>query len=225
MISIIIDVLISKRDKMPFKEKILLIFLVILIATPLVFLLVFFIDANQVQWAFFSAITAVAIPIVLFLLERNRIKSAMDNYIDYNNKLNLLRDVLKGLTYDNNGTHGNWYSKRKIKHLINECNKILDESSSPKSKTMDFLKSMILPILSFVAGVIADKASIEISLSLAVAAFVFALAIWGIIQIVEFLGDVILKSSSISTIKSIRDKLKDLLAIDFEDEGESPIEI
>lgn len=204
---------------MPFREKILLISLVILIATPLAFLFVFLIDVNRVQWGIFSATTAVAIPIVLFLLEKNRIKGAMDNYIDYNNKLDLLRDILKGLTYDSNGTHGNWYSIRKVQYLINECNKILDESSSPKSKTIDFLKSTILPILSFVAGVIADKASIEISLSLAVVAFVFALAIWGINQVVEFLGDIILKSSSISTIKSIRDKLKDLLARDFESKG------
>ncbi len=220
MINIVIKKLMSKTEKMSFNEKVLLIFLMFLIATPLVFLFLFVFEKNinKVLWGFISLITAAAIPIVLFLLERKRIKGVMNYYFDYNNKLNIMRDVLKDFTYDNNGTQCDWYSKRKIHYLINECNKILDENSSNKSQNKDFLKFLIFPFITFVAGVITDKASIEMALSLAVVALGITLSIWGIIQIVEFLGDITLKSSSISTIRSVRDKLKDLLARDFESE-------
>ncbi len=220
MINIIIDALILKSDKMSFKEMVLFFALAFIIATPLAFLFIFLTNVNQVYWGAISAITALAIPIVIFLLERHRIKRAKDNFDVYNYKLDQLRDVLKELTYKSNGVDSNWYSKEKIQYLINECNKTIDECSSPKRKSMDFLKLTVLPIISFVAGVIADKASMETSLSLAGVAVTFAFTIWGVKQIVEFLDDLILKSSSIGTIKSVRDKLKDLLVRDFEYVGE-----
>lgn len=220
MINIVIDVLLSQKERMPIKEKILFFVIVLVIAVPLIFLFVFLIDTNKVHWGIISAVTSLAIPVVLVLLERNRIKKAMKSYSDYNDRLDRFRDTLINLKFDSKGTPGNWYSKSKIQYLIGECDKLLTETDSPKSKSIDFLKFMIVPILSFVAGVIADKASIEVSLSFAVIALTLALSIWGINEVIKFLDDIILKSSSVNTLKDVSNKLKDLLERDFGSENE-----
>ncbi len=221
MINIVIDMLLSQKgknkEKMSIKEKILFGLIVFVIFAPLTFLLVFLMDANKIYWGIISAVTSLVIPVVLFLSERNRISGAMDSYNDYNKSLDTLRDILIDLKYDSNGVPGNWYSKSKIRYLISECDKLLTENAT-KNKSVDFLKFMVVPIISFVAGVIADKAPIGLSLSFAVVAFLFALSIWGIYEIVKFLDDIILKSSSINTIKNVRDKLKDLQERDFKNE-------
>ena len=215
MIYIIIDALLSQKEKTPIIEKIFFSVIVLVIAAPLIFLFVFLIDVNKVQWGIISAATSVAIPVALFWLEKNRIKSVMKCYADYNNRLDKFRDTLISLKYDNNGISGNWYSKSKIQYLINECDKLLAETTSPRGRSTDFLKFMIVPIISFVAGVIADKASIEVSLSFAAIALALALSIWGINEIVKFFDSIILKSSSFNTIINVRNKLKDLLERDF----------
>lgn len=213
MINIVIDVLLSQ------KEKILFFVIVLVIAVPLIFLFVFLIDTNKVHWGIISAVTSLAIPVVLFFLEGNRIKRAMKSYSDYNDRLDKFRDTLINLKFDSNGTSRNWYSKSKIQYLIGECDKLLTETDSPK-RSIDFFKFMIVPILSFVAGIIADKASLEVSLSFAVIALTLALSIWGINEIIKFLDDIILKSSSVNTLKDVSNKLKDLLERDFGSENE-----
>ena len=215
MINIIIDELLSQKEKKSIKEKVLFLVLVLMFVVPLTFLFVFLKDVNKVHWGIISATTSLAIPVVLFLLERNRIKSAMKCYTEYNERLDIIRDTLIKFEYDNNGISENWYSKSKIQYLINECDKLLAETTSPRSRSIDFLKFMIVPIVSFVAGVIADKASIEVSLSFAVIALTLALAIWGINEVVKLFDDIILKGSSINTIINVRNKLKDLLERDF----------
>ncbi len=215
MIYIVIDVLLSQKEKTPIKEKILFAIIVLVIAAPLIFLFMFLIDVNKLHWGIISAAVSFAIPVMLFLLESNRIKGVMARYTDYNNRLDKLRDTLINLKYDNSGISENWYSKSKIQYLINECDKLLAETTSPRGGSIDFLRFMIVPIISFVAGVIADKASIEVSLSFAFIALTLALSIWGINEIVKFLDDIILKSSSINTIINVRNKLKDLQERDF----------
>lgn len=218
MINIVIDMLLSKnKEKMSIKEKILFWVIVLVIATPLMFLFVFFMDTSKKHWGIISAVTSLAIPVVLFLLERNRINGATGNYNDYNKSLDTLRDTLIDLKYNINGTSKNWYSRSKIRYLISECDKLLTESTT-ENKSVGFLKFMVIPIVSFVAGVISDKTSIEVSLSFAVFALAIALLIWGINEIVKFLDDIILKSSSVNTIKKVRAKLKDLQERDFGNE-------
>ncbi len=219
MIKIVIDVLLSQKEKMPIKEKLLFFVIVLVITVPLIFLFVFLIDTNKVHWGIISAVTSLAIPVVLFFLEGNRIKRAMKSYSDYNDRLDKFRDTLINLKFDSNGTSGNWYSKSKIQYLIGECDKLLTETDSPK-RSIDFFKFMIVPILSFVAGIIADKASLEVSLSFAVIALTLALSIWGINEVIKFLDDIILKSSSVNTLKDVSNKLKDLLERDFGSENE-----
>ena len=143
MINIVIDVLLSQKEKMPIKEKILFFVIVLVIAVPLIFLFVFLIDTNKVHWGIISAVTSLAIPVVLFFLEGNRIKRAMKSYSDYNDRLDKFRDTLINLKFDSNGTSRNWYSKSKIQYLIGECDKLLTETDSPK-RSIDFFKFMII---------------------------------------------------------------------------------
>lgn len=199
---------------MSIKDRILFWGIVFLATAPITSLFLFLMDVSELYWGIISVVTSLAIPIVLYLSERNRINDALDNYDDYNKSLDILRETLIDLKYDINGASGNWYSKSKIQYLISECDELLEENAT-ENKSVSFLKFMVIPIVSFVAGVIADKASIWMSLSVAVIAFLFALSMWGIYEIIKFLDDIILKSSSANTIKNIRNKLKALQERDF----------
>lgn len=76
MINIVIDVLLSQKEKMPIKEKILFFVIVLVIAVPLIFLFVFLIDTNKVHWGIISAVTSLAIPVVLFFFRREQNKES-----------------------------------------------------------------------------------------------------------------------------------------------------
>jgi len=218
MINIVIEILLSKKDKMPRKGIGFLIVSAVLFIGTLICLFFFLADVDKVVWGILSVILPIVQLVIFYVMEKCKINKATDKYTDYNKKLDEIRDILISLTYDNNGIHGNWYSKNKIRHLICECNKLLEEKSAPKSGILDFFKSMLLPVITFVAGVIADKASMEISLSLAVIAATFAFFMWGVNWIIKFLDDIILESSSADTIRSVSNMLKDLLERDFDSE-------
>lgn len=125
-----------------------------------------------------------------------------------------MRDVLAELKCNDNGA--NWNSKNKIEYLINECTEMINQRLLPQKQTLEFIKLMILPIISFVAGVISQKTNIEQAIQYAVIALLIVIIIWGIKQIIEFIDEITMKSSSINTIESVRHMLSDLLVRDFE---------
>lgn len=137
-----------------------------------------------------------------------------DDFVEYNKKLNLLHDVLTEIKYSKNGKK-NWCSKNKIEYLINECTEMINHRLLPQKQTLEFVKLMILPIISFVAGVISQKTNIEQAIQYAVIALFIVIIIWGIKQIIEFIEEITMKSSSVSTIESVRHMLSDLLVRDF----------
>lgn len=226
MVKVVIMMMLSKKqDKSKTKEKkndikrtLLIVSVMALILLSLFLFFVVVAYPNQLVSGIISAASAVLIPILLYVLDRHDIKKVANGSNDYNNKLNQLRDSLVELEYNNNGIKENWYSKGKIQHLIKECDEILKERSTPIDKSIEFVKIMILPIISFIAGVISKNTDVEISLQFAVIALVIVVSIWGLNQVIEFLDEIVLKSSSVSTIKNVKNMLSDLLARDFGNE-------
>lgn len=206
----------KKRDKNREGDIIRTILVTLVIALTIISFLLFFvlvIIPNPILLWIAAAILVVIVPILIYLLDRHYIKNGWNEYVDYNNQLNQLRDVLAELKCNDNGA--NWNSKNKIEYLINECTEMINQRLLPQKRTMEFIKLMILPIISFVAGVISQKTNIEQSLQYAGIAFSFVILIWSIKQITDFFDEITMKSSSVSTIESVRHILSDLLVRDF----------
>lgn len=189
-----------------------LIIAMIIISSLLFFVLV--IIPNPILFLIAAALLVIVAPILIYFLDRNYIKKGWNEYVDYNNRLNQLRDVLAELKCNDNGA--NWNSKNKIEYLINECTEMINQRLLPQKQTLEFIKLMILPIISFVAGVISQKTNIEQAIQYAAIALLIVIIIWGIKQIIEFIDEITMKSSSINTIESVRHMLSDLLVRDFE---------
>ncbi|MBD5111427.1 MAG: hypothetical protein HDT42_02665 [Ruminococcaceae bacterium] len=218
MINLLIDSFISQREKMSTRARKYLFLSISLIVVSFVVFLIFITNVNWTWCGVISIITAIAYLGVLAKWENVNRKDVSTRFSNYNNRLDGLRDTLINFQYQKGNENINWYSKNKIQYLIDMCNELVGELSSPKIKYTEFLKLTILPIVSFSAGVLADKASLEISLSIAILAILFVIFIWEIKQLYVFVINFIFKSSSTDELKNLTYALNDLLIRDF---GES----
>lgn len=162
--------------------------------------------------------------IVLYLVEQHTKTSVDIDYQKYNAKLDKLRDILKSAEYNmpvsNAGSSSarvNWYTKDKLKYLIKEFRKL----SSPKTRydypELKSLKYALIPIVSFVGGVIAEKANLKISISVAFIAAVTVLVFWSIFQLIKEFSELISFYTSERQAKRIYSLLSDLYIRDFDD--------
>lgn len=207
----------KKRDKNREGDIIRTRFLITIIA--LIFLLMGYLavtifSLGKIWCQIVTLILAFLVPFYIYRLDKHDIQMGRDDFVEYNKKLNLLHDVLTEIKYSKNGKK-NWCSKNKIEYLINECTEMINHRLLPQKRTLEFVKLMILPIISFVAGVISQKTNIEQAIQYAVIALFIVIIIWGIKQIIEFIDEITMKSSSVSTIESVRHMLSDLLVRDF----------
>ena len=162
--------------------------------------------------------------VVAILIEHHNKKTVHNDYKKYNEELDNLSKLLKDAEYSlptpsnsSNSPKLNWYTKDKIKYLIDEFEKL----STPKSKLEDpavnSLKFTMIPIISFAGGVIADKAKLETSIGVAFIIAMIVLSFWGISQLVKSFADEIFFSTSDYQVKRIYSLLSDLYIRDFDD--------
>ena len=174
----------------------------------------------------YTAITLI-IGLLIFIgisiwLERDNVKTVNTDYIEYNKDLDKLRDVLKNAKYkiqirSSNEVELNWYTKDKLKYLIEEFDKLLSSKAKVSVPSVNALKYALIPVVSFAAGVIADKAELSISIAIAFIAGIIILTVWGIVQIVNTLSDIIFFCTSNYQVKRIHSLLSDLYIRDFDE--------
>ena len=166
-------------------------------------------------------IGSIILIVNLIILESFKKRTVRIDYCEFNEELDTLRTILKNAEYDDPSDTSanekpNWYTKKKIKYLIKEFDKL----SSDKTKngmSGNPLTYYLLSVISFAACAIADKASLKTILTVAVVAFVGILVCWCIIQTIKDLGDAISYSTSDNNIKRIYDLLNNLYIRDFDD--------
>ena len=115
-----------------------------------------------------------------------------------------------------NHSFKNWYSKAKISHLICSFESYIEEEEKRNAKLINLGKTLILPIIGFVAGVIAERSSIEFTLSVGIFALLFIICAYSVCLLFKSIVNTIFKSSSISEMKYLLSLLKDLLVRDFD---------
>lgn len=160
--------------------------------------------------------------VVAVLVEKNKKETVGVEYLKYNDTLNALRDVLKQAKYDISNDNStsimqNWYTKDKLKYLIEEFDKLLSSESIHDNSDVNSLKYALIPVISFAGGVIADKAELSISILIAFIVGMIILSFWGILQIVKSFADEIFYSTSKYQVKRIHSLLSDLYIRDFDE--------
>lgn len=162
--------------------------------------------------------------VVAILIERHNKKAVDNDYKKYNSQLDALSKLLKEAEYDtptsrnsSNPTKLNWYTKDKIKYLIDEFEKLSTSKSKIEDSAVSSLKFAMIPIISFAGGVIADKAKLETSIGIAFIVAMIVVSFWGITQLVKSFADEIFFFTSDYQARRIYSLLSDLYIRDFDE--------
>lgn len=219
MINLLLEALISKSkiERVKIKDNLLYIIVMIvsilaIIIPPFIFPLMF-----TSLWGLI-----LFVPIVIFfvnfkLWEIKNQKIYKERLTEHNKLLNEVREILQtDFKYSTDmGNEKNWYSENKIKYLISSCESYIEEQKKNNIKLVELSKTIILPIIAFVAGVFSENSSINDALILAFIALFVVVIVYSIGKILSFVIDLVLKSSSIAEMKRLLFLLKELLARDF----------
>lgn len=183
---------------------------------------------DQKLYTVFSGILGLIVfLIVSVLLEKHNKKTVNNDYQKYNTELDYLRKLLKEAEYDDPASNSfklNWYTKDKIKYLMDEFEKLSNPQKKFDDPAVNSLKFAMIPIISFAGGVVADKAKLETSICIAFIIAMIILALWGITQAVKSFADEIFFSTSDYQIKRIYSLLSDLYIRDFDESSSTSIQ-
>lgn len=205
-----------EKDKKPYFYGLIATILTIVVS---IFALILDVQTHAIITLIIGTIDFI---VVALLDEKNKKKTVYVEYEKYNDTLNTLRELLKQAEYDisnDNSTQimQNWYTKDKLKYLIEEFDKLASSESKHDNSDVNSLKYALIPVISFAGGVIADKAELSISILIAFIVGVIILSFWGILQIVKSFADEIFYSTSKYQVKRIHSLLSDLYIRDFDE--------
>lgn len=212
MINILLEAYIAKAK---IKRKISWVYVVIAIVTMLSSVVFLFLYGakEHIVLAFISLLSVIALYVDIALWERENLKQYKTRFEEHNKRLNSVRDILKEFTYENNN---NWYSAEKIQYLIQSGESSVEERKNTNIRLFDLGKTMVFPIIAFVAGIIADSAKLDEVFAIAFIALLMVTLLASLAKIFSFVTDLIFKSTSINEMNTLILLLKDLYSRDFD---------
>lgn len=157
---------------------------------------------------------------VLFLAfvvysENKRCQKWKKDFKEYNKTLDEISKLLKSFKFQNDSGCSNWYSKEKIKYLIDSAKKWITEQNESKAKLEKLVHVVVLPVVGFVAAVIQDNATVEDAVSIGIIVIVAVVIGYAVDRGVSMVVDAIIKTASIDRMTMLIELLQDLKARDF----------
>ena len=211
MIYLVLDAFIEKTKS---KYRMFLLVEILLLVATIVFLVLSYII--HLVFATGVCISMAAFFVILIAQDTRKRKNVQQRFISYDKSLNELADILRSFSFPNgNNTNENWYSSERIKYLIKMCDSLICKNVEDKNKSSVFLKPAIIAVVGFGAGVIAEKASLEINLAIGFIALMVIIFIYCFCEIGEIFNNIFFKSNSSEEIMRLKSALMDLLLRDF----------
>lgn len=167
-----------------------------------------------------------SVMLIVFLCFHNKklMNNAKTRFEHYNIKLDKLKEILQSFSFSDslakNKKKNNWYSAERIKYLIKMCAALNYNNSMASDKSLVFFKTSAFAVLGFAAGVIAQKASLEISLTLAIWVFLIIACYFALVKLNDLINFLLFKNNSREKIMGLKSDLMDLLLRDFPESAE-----
>lgn len=167
-----------------------------------------------------------------FLWSQNNklMNNAKTRFEHYNIKLDKLKEILQSFSFSDSLANSDslakkekknsWYSAERIKYLAKMCDNLNHNNSMVSDKSIVFLKTYGFAVLGFAAGVIAEKASLEISLTLAIWVFLIIACCFALVKLNDLINFLLFKNNSREKIMELKSDLMDLLLRDFPENAE-----
>jgi hypothetical protein len=209
-----IDILLSsfsKKQKSIFKLlKFWKIFVPLLLSLVFCFL---YVGLQHIWWIILGIISIITFFVIIYIEEKKQYNDIEIIFQNYNQKLDELKETLENYKYGENN-ECNWYSEDKIIYLIECLENSLEKDFQP-NLYISMAKSTSIPIISFIAGIIAEKWEMEKAIAIALFILLLVISMIGMAAFGNFICDIVVKSQSKEQKKLLLLQLKDLLQRDF----------
>lgn len=172
-------------------------------------------DLNVILKLVIQIIIAVLFLMFVVYSENKRCQKWKNDFNEYNKTLDEISKLLKSFKFQNDSGCSDWYSKEKIKYLINSAKKWITEQNESKAKLEKLVHVVVLPVVGFVAAVIQDNATVEDAVSIGIIVIVAVVIGYAVDRGASMVVDAIIKTASIDRMTMLIDLLQDLKARDF----------
>ena len=218
MIYIILDAFYEK-NKEYFHNRKFIVFGVIVIILMMIFMVLSYWYSIFIFFLLIPCSLFFVLSVLCYKRDKRKIKERFENS---NKILENLKTILCDFKITNNSNNtqsvtnnSSWYSSERIIYLIEMCDNLIKESKGDWSKGINFLKTSIASVIGFGAGVFADKASLDVNISIAVIVLFIVVMIYGLIEAGDLLSYFFFERTSPMTISNFKAYLMDLLLRDF----------
>lgn len=214
MLQLIIDAYEEKnKDESFFKslkkmDNLNKVFLVVIVLGLVLSFMLF--KLNKIKWGLYSIVALIIIFLIfIYIISVKIIKNWKDNILNYNKKLDCLKDILREEKI-------NYCSKNKIENLIKQCensiNAIVSEREKKREHSNRFIERYILPIVAYGAGVVSfnTKEALQICITAIFTVFILNIYIWEFRMLIEKIT-----GNELEKKKYMKVTLEDLLIRDF----------
>ncbi len=145
--------------------------------------------------------------VVICVLDKENVDNSPENLITY---IAFLNDFKKELA--NNKIYIS--SEATISYLIGECDNIIETRTAEKKKVNRYFKAILLPVITFLADLINSNTSDIKMISSIIAIISIIIIMIYLINVISALVDIVLKTGSVSEIKSLKKAFNDLKILD-----------
>lgn len=216
MLTLLLQSFIENKSKTKFKIKLFFAIAILVLIMSVVFVFLYCVNSNQIWLGILAFICVVIYFSMLAIFDVRNRRKTNERFEKYNHKLDDLKDILIGFAYKTDEKDNNWYSKTKIIYLIKMCETEIENATKPQSKILDFAKTFILPVVTYIAGVITENISYVETISIAIIVIITMVFCYVLNSAIAFIADLILKSTSVAEMKQLLEALNDLLIRDFD---------
>lgn len=229
MIYIILDAFYEKNKEYFHNRKFIVFDVIVIILIMALFIVLSYWNSTVIFFLFIPCSLFFVLSVLCYKRDKRKIKERFENS---NKILENLKTILYDFKITNNSDHtqsetnnSSWYSSERIIYLIEMCDNLIKESKGDWSKGINFLKTSIASIIGFGAGVFADKASLDVNISIAIIVLFIAVMIYGLIEAGDLLSYFFFERTSPMAISNFKAYLMDLLLRDFPESAKLELKI
>lgn len=175
-----------------------------------------FINMNETVKRILQLITAISALVVFSIFEKKLNQMWKTDYIDYEKQLADIRKILSvDMKYKVGDINSNWYSEKKIDHLVEEGKKWIEAQDAKKNKSGNFAHIAVLPVIAFFADILKDSISGDEAIATCAVVLMVIIIVYFTDKFLSMIFDMIVKTASVDQMAFLVHLLQDLKARDF----------
>lgn len=212
MIDIVLDIYIKKQKVIKKRSSFFILLITILFSIIIASLFVISVKKDTIYFYILSFVAIILFFVWCVFVQKIEIQKSDEKFSKYNESLDLLNSILKDDLKDKNGNAVCWNSEKKLEYLIKEGEERIALAGNGKESIVNYVKTIIFPIIGFLAGLLAKNENADVIIILTIVVLVMVVYCYGVGKIISDIVDMVFKRGSQREMKKLINMLKDLHA-------------